>query len=251
MFIKDVLLSIPPIIHLPYIVSSTNIAFVEFSWYIFFGVMIINALYTNNIHVLNGCFQQINDSLVRMKETLTNDQPHLLRRVYHAQMNPVLLSKLRALKKQHLNVCEVLQTFNDSFSLQNIIIIVLLVTDITFNMYVYLVVLNKEGRIRTWRSFRLLFMIYHCMYILMLTWYAESIRMQVEQIGTNIHRIIVRTFDEEVITELRMFSFQVLQKDCTIMAKGLVIDATLLTKVLCSITTFLLVLIQFSLVKPC
>ncbi|CAL7950380.1 unnamed protein product [Xylocopa violacea] len=250
-FVKDAILSIPPFVHLPYLIWIGDPILMTICWYIFFGVMIINCLYTNNLYVLNGCLQLINDSLVRIRETLINDERHLLRRVYHKQKNPVLLSKLGTLKKQHLKVCEVLQTLNDSFSMQNIIIVTLLAADITFNMYIYFVVYNKGGRIRTWKSFRLLFMIYHCSHIVMMVWYTESIRIRIEQIGSNIHRTIVHTFDEQVITELEMFSMQVLQKDSTLVAKGLVIDATLLTKVLCSITTFMLILIQFSLAKPC
>ncbi|CAL7950381.1 unnamed protein product [Xylocopa violacea] len=250
-FAKDATMIIPPFIYLPHIIKSRNLIFVLVCWSTFFVVTIINCLYTNSIYVLNGCFQQINDSLVRIKETLINDEPHLLRRVYHMQKNPVLLAKLRVLKKQHLNVSEILRSFNDTLSMQNSAIITLLFVDITFNVYTYMLVNNKEGKIKTWGSFALLFLIYHCVHVVLMIWPAEVARMQTEQMGTNIHRIIVHTFDEQVITELKMFSLQVFQENITLMAKGIAINATLLTKLLCSIATFLLILIQFLLVTSC
>ncbi|XP_033319186.1 uncharacterized protein LOC117216538 [Bombus bifarius] len=53
-----------------------------------------------------------------------------------------------------------------------------------------------------------------------------------QKTGRNIHRILVHTFDEQVTTELELFSLQVLQKGNTFVMNGLVIDATLLTKVI-------------------
>ncbi|CAL7950382.1 unnamed protein product [Xylocopa violacea] len=200
------------------------------NWYTFFALVIMNSLFVNNLYVLNGCFKHINDSLVKVKNTLMNDEPHLLRRVYHMQKNPVLLTKLRTLKKQHLEVSETLQTLNDSFSMQCIGIITLLFIDITFNVYTCMLVYNKGGRIKNWASLPSFFIISNSVQLILMAWCAEITRIQMENMGTNIHRIIVHTFDDQVTSELKMFSLQVLQRDNTLMAKGLVIDATLLTK---------------------
>ncbi|XP_076752515.1 putative gustatory receptor 28b [Xylocopa sonorina] len=211
----------------------------------------MNCLYSNNMYVLNGCFGHINGSLMEIRNSLINDQPHLLRRVYHMQNNPALLTKLRTLKKQHLDVSQTLQTLNDSFSMQCVAILTLLFLDITFNIYTYTLVYNKGGRIKQWLSFPSVFLLCNSLHIVMLVWSAEVTKAQVEKMGTNIHRIIVHTFDEQITDELKMFSLQVLQRDHSFVAKGLVIDATLLTKILCSVTTFLLILVQFLLRKPC
>ncbi|XP_076752635.1 uncharacterized protein LOC143424429 [Xylocopa sonorina] len=250
-FAKDAIMITPPLIHLLCILMSQNLIVVFICWGTFFTVTVTNSLYTNSMYVLNGCFQQINDSLINTKETLINDEPHLLRRVYHTQKNPVLLAKFRTLKEQHLKVSTVLRAFNDTLSMQNAAIIALLFVDITFNVFTYMLEENEGGKIKTWNSFCLLFLIYHSVHVVMMVWPTEVARMQTEQIGANIHRIIAHTFDEQVITELEMFSLQVLQKDVTLVAMGIAIDATLLTKFLCSITTFLLILIQFLLPKTC
>ncbi|CAL7950383.1 unnamed protein product [Xylocopa violacea] len=203
------------------------------------------------MHVLNGCLNHINDSLAEIENALINDEPHLLRRVYHMQKNPELLTKLKTLKKQHLEVSETLQMLNDSFSMQCIGITTLLFIDITFNIYNYLLVYNKGGKIKQWFSFPSFFLICNVLQLIMLIWSSEVTKTRIEKMGTNIHRIIMHTFDEQITSELEMFSLQVLQRDNTFIAKGLVIDATLLTKILCSSTTFLLILIQFLVAKPC
>ncbi|TGZ50470.1 hypothetical protein DBV15_04235 [Temnothorax longispinosus] len=50
---------------------------------------------------------------------------------------------------------------------------------------------------------------------------------------------------KEIATNLQMFSLQVLHRENAFSAKGLIVDATLLTAIVGNITTYLLILIQF------
>ncbi|CAK9812834.1 Putative gustatory receptor 28b [Anthophora plagiata] len=246
-YTKTIILAMPLLSFIPQI---DNI-FIMTCWYTFMGVLVLNNLYVYNVYVLSTCFRQINDSLVEVMETLINDRPHVLRRVYHTQENPVLLSKLRTLKKQHCEISNVVQMVNESFGRQNLTIITLLFIDITFNIYYYLVYYTENGRIKQWFSYTIMFVFYYIIHLILIVWAIEGARSQVMKIGSNIHRIIIRTFDEKVTDELEMFSLQVLQTDNTFSAKGLVIDATLLTKVLSTTTTYLLILIQMLVLKQC
>ncbi|XP_060823987.1 uncharacterized protein LOC132911383 [Bombus pascuorum] len=269
--IKDTLFLMPLMSYIPHIIYFyRNYIFGYTSWYTFFGVIVQTNLYTNNVYVLNACFKYINDSLVKVKETLLNDEPHLLRRVYHMQKNTMLLTKLRTLKKQHLEMSEIVQLLNSTCSIQIEAMLTIMFIDITFNMYNYLILFNEVRKMRLF-SFSLIFVILYIVHIIITVSIVEITRSQITKIGSSVHRILVHTFDDKVTTELELFSLQVLQKGNTFVMKGLVLDATLLTKVIgnrkgsegmkhfyqhflqmaCGITTFLLILVQFLLVESC
>ncbi|XP_033346339.1 uncharacterized protein LOC117231745 [Bombus vosnesenskii] len=227
--IKDILILIPQMCYIPVIIFYSNFIFGYTCWYTFFGVIALISLYTNNVYVLNACFKYINDSLVQVKEILVNDEPHLLRRVYHMQKNPILLTKLRTLKKQHLEMSELVQLLNSTCSMQIEATFTIMVIDITFNMYNHLILFNEVGKTRSF-SFALIFAILYTVHVIITVSIVETTRSQMTKIGCSVHRILVHTFDEQVTTELELFSLQVLQKGNVFVMKGLIIDATLLTK---------------------
>ncbi|XP_033346340.1 uncharacterized protein LOC117231746 [Bombus vosnesenskii] len=230
--IKDTLFLILLVSSIPHIIYLyRNNIFGYTCWYTFFGVIALISLYTNNVYMLNACFKYINDSLVQVKEILVNDEPHLLRRVYHMQKNPILLTKLRTLKKQHLEMSELVQLLNSTCSMQIEATFTIMVIDITFNMYNHLILFNEVGKMRSF-SFALIFAILHTVHVIITVSIVETTRSQMTKIGSNVHRILVHTFDEQVTTELELFSLQVLQKGNVFVMKGLIIDATLLTKVI-------------------
>ncbi|XP_071868018.1 uncharacterized protein [Bombus fervidus] len=149
------------------------------------------------------------------------------------QKNPILLSKLRTLKKQHLEMCEVVHLFNSTCSMQIEAMLTIIFIDITFNICKYLIVHEEMAEVKS-QTFILSFVIYYIVHIIITVSIVEITRDQMQKIGRNVHRILVHTSDEQVTTEVRLelFSLQVLQKGNTFVMKGLVIDATLLTKVI-------------------
>ncbi|XP_017891025.1 uncharacterized protein LOC108631547 [Ceratina calcarata] len=250
MYIKDVIMFIPILNFGQFVLAHDQTALIYTIWVNFIGFFVIIVLYTNNVCVLEACFKDINNNLVNVRETIINDEPHLLRRVYHTRKNPMLLAELRMLKKQHLEISEAVKMLNSAFGSTNLAIFTFLLLDVTFNLYKYLVELNQGGRLTELFSYTLFFVLYYATYVILIIWYVEKVKTQVRQIGSNIHRLVIHTYDKEITNELKLFSLQVLQREITFTATGFVIDATLLTKAVCSITTFLLILIQF-LVKPC
>ena len=199
--IKDILILILPMCYIP-VTIYTNLIFAYICWYTFLGVMALISLYTNNVYVLNVCFKHINDSLMQVKEILVNDEPHLLRRVYHMQKNPILLTKLRALKKQYLEMSEIVQLLNNTCSMQIEAMLTILFIDITFNMYNYLSADKKVGEAKS-LTLILGLAIYYAVHIIITVSIVEITRDQMQKTGRDVHRILVHTFDEQVTTEVR------------------------------------------------
>lgn len=206
LFIKDLLFFMPLGIFILYVIDNHDFKIFFFiCWYSFFGLLVISTLYLNNIYILNACFKFINNSLIKIKEILINDEPHLLRREYHMKKNPILLMELRILKKQYMELIEAVHLLNHSYSLKNEMILLMLFFDITFNLYFYLVVYNTEvGKITKINS-TLGFAIFYIVYIVISISMIEIIRVQMKKIGSNIHKILVHTFDDQIITEVRSF----------------------------------------------
>ncbi|XP_076285308.1 uncharacterized protein LOC143211466 isoform X2 [Lasioglossum baleicum] len=221
------------------------------SFYIFFVAMVITTLFINCLYVLNMCFRKINTSLEKLKTSLATDEPHLLRRVYHSQNNPALISELKTLRRQHVEFSSIIDASNETFGLEIIVIIALSIMDITFNLYSYLIHNTVDGKIVHVWSIKIEYLTYDCLALIGLALVCQKVKDQVKNIGINIHRILVISFDEQVSTELEQFSMQVLQQNRAITAKGLALDVTLLTKIVGIVTTYLLILIQFLLMKTC
>ena len=203
-FIKDTLLLTPLLIFFPRVVEKDHI--LRFMcWCNFVGPFMLIILYMNSVYVLNICFKYINDSLVKVKEILINDEPHLLRRVYHMQKNPMLLTNLRTLKKQHLEMSEVVQLLNDSFSTQIESVLSLYFVDVTFNIYKFVALYSGTFESFFSESFMsvLCYAIFYTAHIVVIVSIIEITKGQIRRIGSNIHQVLVDTFDEQVTTEVR------------------------------------------------
>ncbi|KAL6263334.1 hypothetical protein P5V15_006131 [Pogonomyrmex californicus] len=222
--------------------------------YITLLVFQMDMLYMNCVCVLKACFKQINDNLVNLRELVVSDEPHLLRRVYHEQRNPFLLMELKALKKRHLIVSDALQLLNAIFSLQLLATIVMTFAEITFSLYFYIVqwqggisIINLEKQI--WYMYFIMSIAYYSIKITIIVWACETGKDQALEIGTTIHDVLISISDKQIKDELQLFSLQILHRENTFSAKGLCVDATLLTAIVGSITTYLLILIQFLVTK--
>ncbi|XP_078053289.1 uncharacterized protein LOC144478846 [Augochlora pura] len=252
MFTVDVIKAVVFLTYLFSIQKSTwEIVFYAMGYYIFWVALVMITLFVNCLYVLYLCFCKINTSLEKLRMNLATDEPHLLRRVYHSQKNPTLLSELKALRRQHLELSKIVDASNDTFGMEIIALIALTMMDITFNLYTYLVLNTDDGKIVNLWSINIKYLANNCQGLIFMAVVCEMVKNQAKDIAYNIHRILVITFDEQISTELTLFSMQVLQQNHTIVAKGLVIDATLLTKIVGIITTYLLILIQFLLTTPC
>ncbi|XP_011880419.1 PREDICTED: putative gustatory receptor 28b [Vollenhovia emeryi] len=86
---------------------------------------------------------------------------------------------------------------------------------------------------------------YHLVEILLITWVCETGKNEAIKISTTVHDAINSTIDGQIKYELQLFSLQIMHCDNTFSAKGLTLDAKLLTAIIGTIATHLLILIQF------
>lgn len=246
-FICDLLLALCNIVFTPSLIKFTL-------WFTFFMIVLLNKLFINSLYVLTACFEKINESLMELKELLITDQPHLLRRVYHTQKNPVLLRKVKTLKKRHLEVSKVFHLLTDTFTLGITGTITLIIFDVTFNVYKCIVKTSDGRPFEETTSLPYWYAAFYFTYLMSIVYTCEVIKSQAKAVAINIHRILITTSDEELSQEVRqnekvsyfrtrllslfsfdpqlgLFSIQVYQQDIAFLSLGNKIDATLLTKV--------------------
>ncbi|KAG5313138.1 GR28B protein, partial [Acromyrmex insinuator] len=185
----------------------------------------MDMLYINCVCVLKTCFKEINNNL---RELMINN----LRKIYHEQRNPFLLIKLKALKKQHLMISDTVQMLNMIFSLHLLATIALSFKQIIF--YVYSNVIQWQNGISLNQdeidnAYFISVLIYYFTRLILIIWACETSKNEAIKIGTTIHDILNGISDVQIKDELNLFSLQILHCDNTFSAKGLTVDATLLT----------------------
>ncbi|XP_011880408.1 PREDICTED: uncharacterized protein LOC105568940 [Vollenhovia emeryi] len=209
-----------------------------------------NMLYANCACILKACFKNINNNLLHMQQLIINDaKSYVSMSSCHMQRNQFLLIKLKTLKKQHLTISKTVQTLNIIFSLQLLATIAIVFTNTTFRLYSYIARWQHELLLIRfdWHILEAFFiyMAHFVIKLMLLVWICETCKNQFQETGTIIHDILNNTKDEQIKYELRLFSLQILHCENTFTAKGLTVDATLLTAMVGSITTYMLILIQF------
>ncbi|XP_012229639.1 putative gustatory receptor 28a [Linepithema humile] len=230
--------------------NMSDILYKMFAMYITLLVFQMDMLYMNCVCVLKACFQRINHNLMNLRELVVNDEPHLLRRIYHEQRNPFLLMELKALKKRHLMVSDTVQMLNVIFSLQLLATIVMTFAEVTFSLYFYIAQMREKIPLinldkQIWYAYYITSITYYSIKMALIVWACETGKDQAVAIGTTVHDVLISTSDKQIKDELQLFSLQILHRENTFSAKGLNVDATLLTAIVGSITTYLLILIQF------
>ncbi|XP_018351442.1 PREDICTED: putative gustatory receptor 23a [Trachymyrmex septentrionalis] len=205
----------------------------------------IDMLYINCVCVLKACFKEINNNLENLRELMIINP----RQNYHEQRHPFLLIKLNDLKKQHLMISDTVQMLNMIFSLHLLATIALSFKQIIF--YVYSNVIQWQNGISLNQdeinnAYFISVLIYYFTRLTLIVWACETGKNEAIKIGTTIHDVLNGISDVQIKDELNLFSLQILHCDNTFSAKGgLTIDATLLTAMVNSISTYLLILIQF------
>lgn len=177
--------------------------------YITLLVFQIDMLYMNCVCVLKACFKRINENLANLRELVMNDEPHLLRRIYHEQRNPFLLMELKALKKRHLMVSDTVQMLNSTFSLQLLATVVMTFGEITFSLYFYILrwlgspIMDPEKRI--WYSYFTMSIAYYSIKMALMVWACETGKDQAAKIGTTVHDVLISTGDKQIKDEVEKY----------------------------------------------
>ncbi|KAG5328157.1 GR66A protein, partial [Acromyrmex heyeri] len=228
----------------------------NFTWYkmpvpyIHLMVFQLDMLYMNCVCILNACFKRIDDKLINLRELVINDEPHLLRRIYHEHKNSFLLMELKALKKQHLVISDTVQMLNKVFSLHILATIIMTFSQLTFHLYFYITEWKTSvSENSTFNLFVHLSIMMHttiyCIRIILIVWACESGKDRAMKIGITVHDLLNSTSDKEITEELQLFSVQILHRENVFSAKGLIVDVTLLIAIVRNISAYLLILVQF------
>ncbi|XP_018302341.1 uncharacterized protein [Mycetomoellerius zeteki] len=205
----------------------------------------MDMLYINCVCVLKAYFKEINDNLENLRKLIMHNIP---RWIYHQQRHPFLLNKLKALKKQHLMISDTVKMLNTIFSLHLLATIALSFKQIIF--YVYFDVIKWQNGIflnhdRIYNSYFISIIIYYFTRFTLIVWACETGKNEAIKIGTIIHDILNSISDVQIKDELNLFALQILHCNNKFSAKGFTVDATLLTAMVSSVSTYLLILIQF------
>ncbi|XP_011705222.1 PREDICTED: uncharacterized protein LOC105460466, partial [Wasmannia auropunctata] len=168
-------------------------------------------------------------------------EPSISKLLCHVQRNQILLTELKTLKKRHLMIGDAMQMLNIIFSLQLLATVVLSFLIITFELYffavrwqdgIFIIDLN-----RNFLDMLSVTIINNVLKIMLLVWACETGKNQAKGIHTTIHDLLNSTNDDKIKYELfcdltlqlQLFSLQMLHRENIFAAKGLNIDATLLT----------------------
>ncbi|XP_018369830.1 PREDICTED: uncharacterized protein LOC108765562 [Trachymyrmex cornetzi] len=251
-YAKDLLGSMFLLLEVP-IYYKMNMHFITKIYIIYITLLTfhMDMLYMNCVCILKACFKRINDNLENMREYMMVYHPG---KICYKQRSPFLMIELKALKKQHLMISNTVQMLNIIFSLQLLATVIITFTRITFDLYYQILywqrgvtLINIEDYV--YGTFLITTSMYYFIKIMLIVWACETGKDQALQIGTTVHDVLNSIDDNEIKNELQLFSLQILHRDNTFSAKSLTMDATLLTAIVGSVSTYLLILIQFLKIK--
>ncbi|XP_018058037.1 PREDICTED: putative gustatory receptor 28b [Atta colombica] len=217
--------------------------------YISLQILQLNMLYVNCVFILKACFKRIDDNLMILREFMIEDKSHTPRLIYYHQRNPLLLEELKVLRKEHLMISNTVQMLNKIFSLQLFATFTIAFIEITFEIYFNTVQWKNGLSINLTKqvhnSFIISYLTYHILKILLIIWSCEISQNQAIKISTTVHDVLNSTSDKNIKYELHLFSLQILHSNNTFSTKFFAVNATFLTTMVGTVTTYLLILIQF------
>ncbi|KAK0161021.1 hypothetical protein PV327_009540 [Microctonus hyperodae] len=212
-------------------------------------VYFMDMLYMNCVLIIGACFEDINEKLIKLKFNIDRDEPHMLRRIYHVEHNSVIVTDVQLIMKEHNEISDLVNELNHTFSLQLITTVIMTFAEITFSLYFYILEMVGAKEInlekQLWYSYFITSVTYYAVKLTTMVWACERSKSRAMETGIVVHQIMNNTVDREIIEELQLFSLQLLHRDNRFIARGLAIDALLLTSIVGGITTYLLILIQF------
>ncbi|XP_011705740.1 PREDICTED: putative gustatory receptor 28b [Wasmannia auropunctata] len=179
---------------------------------------------------------------------LIKRKPRVLTMFYYEQRNSFLIMKLKALMKTHMAISNAVQMLNKTLSLQLLVTIIITFFEINLDMYVYLVQWNNGMVLNLDKQIGELFLSAMVQYItkmVLIVWVCETGKNEAQRIRTTIHDVLNSIRDEKIKNELQLFSLQTLHCKITFSAKGFNVDATFLATMMGTITTYMLISIQF------
>ncbi|XP_018058017.1 PREDICTED: uncharacterized protein LOC108693524 [Atta colombica] len=147
--------------------------------------------------------------------------------------------QLKVLMKQHLAISDTVQMLIMNFSLQFLSTIIMAFIEITFNLYYYLVQVQKDVFVddqikQVFNEVFVTAVMYETVKIVLIVWACQSGKNQILEINTTVRDMYNSTSNKDVKYEifdlqLQLFSLQLMHRDNIFSTKVLIVDATLLT----------------------
>ncbi|XP_018394389.1 PREDICTED: uncharacterized protein LOC108773163 [Cyphomyrmex costatus] len=245
---KDILGSLFLLLQTPiFLKMNIHIIIKIFIIYVNLLIFHMDMLYMNCVCILKACFKRINDNLENMREQM---MIHNLNKICYKQKISFLLIELKTLKKRHLIISNTVQTLNIIFSLQLLATVILTFTQITFDLYFQILYWQRDISMMdingySYSAVLAIFTMYYFVKIMLIVWACETSKDQAMQIGTSIHDALNSIGNNRIKNELQLFSLQILHRKNTFSPKGFAMNATLLTAIIGSVSTYLFILTQF------
>ncbi|XP_024870996.1 uncharacterized protein LOC112454045 [Temnothorax curvispinosus] len=213
---KDILGFFFVVVHVPvHVVVHVQVDYLRLLLllYIFLLGFIMDMLYMNCVCILKACFKQINDNLMNLRELVTNGKPYVLSDTCHEERNPFLLMEIIALKKQHLAISDAVQMLKMVFSLQILSTTVMTFTQVTFNLYFYLMQIKADASMSNQeRQFYYLYFItiaiYYLIKIVLIVWACETGKTQAVEIRSTVHDVFNSISNKQIKYEVDLNNLQ-------------------------------------------
>ncbi|XP_043467280.1 uncharacterized protein LOC122501686 [Leptopilina heterotoma] len=199
-------------------------------------VFLTDGLYMNIVSVLLICFKNINNNLIKLKNNIIAKENQLLVSFFHERNNSLSALKLHSIKEMHFAISEVVEKLNSTFSFPIVASLILTFAEVTFSLYFYLLHTRSDKKInlekQIWYSYFITSVSYYSVKLTALIWVCQLNKNEVLTTGSLVHEILLNTDEPQFKDELQLFSLQILQRDNSLKARGISLDASLLTKVL-------------------
>lgn len=177
-----------------------------FWWYTTLIVYLVSTIYINCVFTIKCCYKHINDNLLNIKETIISEAPHLLRRVYHERKNPLIVMELKMLKNSHQQLSDLVDRFNNNFTIQLADSVTLAFTEITLSLYFYILQLYGRKGIdnekQIWYNYYITSIAYYSVKTLLLVWVCETGTMEARRTGGIVHSIMIDSLDKQIQEEV-------------------------------------------------
>lgn len=174
-------------------------------------IFLTDILYMDCVTVLYLCFKNININLLELKNNILTEESQLLMRFFHERKNPILLLKLRTIKKMYHALSDVVEKLNLTFSLQIAASVTLTFAEVTFSLYFYLLHSQDEKSIdldrQIWYSYFVTSITYYCTKLVGMIWICQMTKDEAIRTGSLVHEILINTEETQFKEEVRDYNF--------------------------------------------
>ncbi|NP_001177427.1 gustatory receptor 8 [Nasonia vitripennis] len=221
-----------------------------FALHITMIVFLMDMQYSNFVFLLKSCLKNVNNNLQLLTKSYEgceiiscNKSMQLL------QFNNLQLIKLRKLQHNHHHVSCVIKELNTVFTLQIIATVLMTFAEVTFGLYFFILHIQGKKGIdldkQLWFNYFITSVTYYSLKMAVMVWICQETKNESLKTGIIVHDVILNNNNEQLKSELSLFSLQLLQCNNEFTSKCIVMNANLISGVVSGIATYLLILIQF------